>query len=379
MEGAYGNDMRVQLVDPRGDVTPYDHALAAALARRGADVELVTSRFLYGPIPEERDYVLSEDFYRRGTRLGLDARRSRRAAKLAEHVPDMLRHRRRAGGADVRHYQWLPLEALDGLLLPRARPRVMTMHNVLRRGERPGSAGVTRRLAQRMDAVVVHTRHGAERLAELGVNAGRVRVIPHGAFAHLTRQPDERPLPEELAAVEGPVVLCFGTVREYKGVDVLLEAFREVEGAELWIVGRPLGYDMAPLHELASEAPGTVRFVTRYLADAEVPAFFRRADVLALPHRKVDQSGVLHAGLAFGTPMVASAVGGFVEVAEDHGAARLVAPGDPAALAAALNELIADPSARQALAKRAKAAAEGPFSWDAVAGRTLGLYEELLR
>jgi glycosyltransferase involved in cell wall biosynthesis len=371
--------MRVQLVDPRGDVTPYDHALAAALARAGVEVELVTSRFVYGPIPEQRDYALSEDFYRRGTGKGLDAARSRRALKLLEHVPDMLRYRRRSSGADVRHFQWLPLEALDMLLLPRQRPRVMTMHNVLRRGERPGSAAVTRRLAQSMDAVVVHTRHGAERLAELGVDRRRVRVIPHGAFEHLAHQAEEQPLPEELTAVEEPVVLCFGTVREYKGIDVLLEAFREVEGAELWVVGRPLAYDMGPLHELARRIPGRVRFVTRYLSDAEVPAYFRRADVLALPHRKVDQSGVLHAGLAFGKPIVASAVGGFVEVAEDHGAVRLVPPEDPPALAAALNELIADPDERAALAQRAAALAAGAFSWDEVACQTIGLYEELLR
>jgi glycosyltransferase involved in cell wall biosynthesis len=371
--------MRVQLVDPRGDVTPYDHALAAALARAGADVELVTSRFVYGPIPQDRDYAVSERFYRRGTAKGPDADRARRATKLLEHVPDMLSYRRNGGEADVRHYQWLPLEAIDGLLLPPRRPRVMTMHNVLRRGDRPGSALVTRRLAQSMDAVVVHTRHGAERLAELGVDRQRVRVIPHGAFDNLTTRADEQPLPDELAAVEGPVVLCFGTVRDYKGVDVLLEAFREVEGAELWVVGRPLGYDMAPLHELARRAPGEVRFVTRYLTDSELPAYFRRADVLALPHRKVDQSGVLHAGLAFGNAMVVSAVGGFVEVAEDHGAARLVPPGDPAALATAINELIADPQERAALGARAAAAAAGPFSWDEVARQTIDLYEELLR
>ena len=78
--------------------------------------------------------------------------------------------------------------------------------------------------------------------------AGRgVHVIPHGAFEHLTHQPDERPLPPELAAVEGPVVLCFGVVRPYKGVDVLVEAFRAVEGAELWVVGRPLGVSMERL------------------------------------------------------------------------------------------------------------------------------------
>jgi glycosyltransferase involved in cell wall biosynthesis len=371
--------MRVQIVDPSGDVTPYDHALSAALARRGAEVELVTSRFLYGPMPPERDYGVSESFYRRATRRGLDARRSRRAVKLLEHVPDMLRYRRRAGEADVRHYEWLPLEPVDWLLIPPDRPRVMTLHNVRRRGESRRAAAVTRRLAGRMDALVVHTRDAARLLGErIGVDATRVEVIPHGAFDHLTRQPEEVPLPDELAAVEGSVVLCFGTVRAYKGVDVLLQAFREVEGAELWVVGRPLAMDMEPLHELARRVPGRVRFVTRYVTDPEIPAFFRRADVVALPYRLIDQSGVLYIALAFGKPIVLSDVGGFREVAGEHGAAVLVPPGEPAPLADALRELLSEPERRAALGARAAAAAAGAYSWDEVGRRTLSLYEELL-
>jgi len=372
--------MRVQLVDPRGDVTPYDHALSAALGRRGAEVELVTSRFVYGPIPGERDYAVSERFYRLAVRRGLEARRSRQALRLVEHVPDMLRYRRHAGGADVRHFQWLPLEAIDSWLIPAARPRVMTLHNVIRRGEGRRSAAVTRRLAERMDGLVVHTEHGRRRLTErLGIDPGKIRVIPHGAFEHLTRQRRELPLPDELAEVEGPVVLSFGMVRPYKGVDVLLDAFRDVEGAELWIVGRPLdGSLMGELHERARQIPGKVRFVTRYITEAEIPAFFRRADLVALPYRSVDQSGVLYIGLAFGKPMVISAVGGFEELAAEHGAARLVPPAEPEPLAAAIRELLADSGERARLGERAAAAATGPYSWDNSAALTLELYEELL-
>jgi glycosyltransferase involved in cell wall biosynthesis len=365
MNGPECSGMQVQLVDPSGDVLPYDHALAAALARRGVDVELVTSRFVHGPTPTPDRYAVSERFYRLATRLGADAPRRRRALKLLEHVPDMLRYRRRAAGADLRHYQWLPLERLDAVLLPPARPRVLTMHNVIRR-ER-----IDRRLTERMDAVIVHTRRGAELLG-----TERVHVIPHGAFEHLTRQRDERPLPHELAAVEGPVVLCFGVVRPYKGVDVVVEAFQDVEGAELWVVGRPLGVSMERLRRLAP--PGRVRFVERYVSDAEQPAFFRRADLLVLPHRSVDVSGVMFAGLAFGKAMVLSDVGGFREMVEDHGAGRLVPPGDSTALAAAISELLAAPAERARLERLAAEAAAGPYSWDRIAERTLAVYEEVL-
>jgi glycosyltransferase involved in cell wall biosynthesis len=358
--------VRVHLIDPSGDVIPYDHALAGALARRGLDVELVTSRFVHGPPPVPLGYSVSESFYRLATRLGERAPRRRRAVKLAEHVPDMLRYRRRAADADVRHFQWLPIERIDAHLLPAARPRVLTMHNVVRR------EAVDLRLARRMDAVIVHTRHGAELLGE----ADNVHVIPHGAFEHLTQLEGERPLPAELAAVEGPVVLYFGVVRPYKGVDVLVEAFQQVEEAELWVVGRPLGVSMERLRRLAP--PGRVRFVERYVPDAELPALFRRADLLALPHRSVDVSGVLFAGLAFGKAMVMSDVGGFRELVREHGAGLLVPPGDSDALAASIGGLLADPGERRRLEERASAAASGPYSWDRIAEQTAAVYEQVL-
>ena len=95
-----------------------------------------------------------------------------------------------------------------------------------------------------------------------------------------------------------------------------------------------------------------------------------------LPYREIDQSGVLFTALAFGKPMLATSVGGFPEVART-GAAELVPPGDPDALAAKLTELLADPRRLQRMAAAARAAADGPYSWDAIARRTLDLYSAL--
>ena len=366
--------MRVQLVDPSAFTPPYDRALAAALARGGAEVELLTSRFLYGAVPEPDGYRARECFYRRSAARGLDAP-ARRAFKAAEHLPDMLRFRRHAE-ADVLHYQWLTMPPLDVHLLPKTRPRVMTAHYILPPHPSQRQLSTARRLFGSMDAVIAHSEYGASRLREqVGLDPASVRVIPHGAFDYFTRLPEEKPLPAELEGAEGPVILFFGLLRPYKGLDTLLRAFRELQGAELWIVGNPR-IDLEPLRRLAAEAPGRVRFVTRFVEDAEVPAIFRRADIVVLPYRDAEQSGVLYTGLAFAKPLVLSAVGGFPEVAVT-GAARLVPPEDPDALAEALAELAASPEARERLAAAARAAAAGPYSWDSIASQTLALYEEL--
>ena len=103
----------------------------------------------------------------------------------------------------------------------------------------------------------------------------------------------------------------------------------------------------------------------------------RRADVVTLPYRNIEQSGVLYTALAFGRPLVLSAIGGFPEVAE-LGAARTVPPADPDALAAALDELIADPAERERLGAGALAAARAHYSWDEIGRKTVAFYERLL-
>jgi len=367
--------MKVQLVDPSAFTPPYDRALAAALTRGGAEVELLTSHFLYGPVPTAEGYRVRECFYSRSAARGLDAP-ARRAFKAAEHLADMRRLRREVG-ADVVHYQWLTMPTLDAHLLPSRRPRLITAHYVLPPRPSRRQVASARRVFGRMDAVVAHSEHGAARLRdEVELDPRRVRVIPHGAFDYLTDLPEEKPLPAELEGAERPVILFFGLLRPYKGLDTLLQAFQQVSDAELWIVGNPR-MDVEPLRRLADEAPGPVRFVTRFVEDAEIPAIFRAADLVVLPYRDAEHSGVLYTALAFGKPLLLSSVGGFPEVAAT-GAARLVQPEDPAALAQALSDLTSDPSARDKLSQAALRAAAGPYSWDAVATQTRSLYEELL-
>jgi glycosyltransferase involved in cell wall biosynthesis len=344
------------------------------------ETTLVTSRFAYGEVPPADGYRVDERFYRRAGRVGAAGSRARLAAKLAEHVPDMVSYRRatgRPGGPDVVHFQWLTVQPLDVHLLPRTRPTVLTAHDVLPREPRAGQVRAQRRLYERVDHVVVHSQHGRARLTgELGLDPAHVTVIPHGAFTHLAGLTATLPpeLPDPGPSV--PVVALPGLLRAYKGIDVLLDAWRRFgtdPPGELWIVGMPR------MELPAREAlPPGVRLVPRFVTDAELAAVLRRADLVTLPYREIDQSGVLYAALGLGRPLLLSAVGGFPEVAAT-GAAELVAPGDPEALHAGLATLLADPGRRGALTAAAALAARTTYSFDAIAQRHIELYGILNR
>jgi glycosyltransferase involved in cell wall biosynthesis len=392
----------VQLVDPAAYTPPYDHALATALVRAGAEVELITTASpdwdaaaAPGATPAPAGtpawaapataagaitYSRRLDFYRHSAQL---EGRWRQLARAVEH-PAGLR-RLRARPADVTHVQWAPIQELDQLALPRRRPLVVTAHDVLPREARPWQRAAQRGIYERADLVIAHSQHGRDRLIEeAGVPADRIRVIPHGAFEHLALTP-RAPLPAELGRPAGtpapdapapkPVVLSFGLIRPYKATDLLLRAWRQVRAdAELWIVGRPRGVDLGALRALADER---VRFVPRFVSDGELAACFDAAQVAVLPYREIEQSGVLATALAFGTPTVATAVGAFPEAAE-QGAIATVPPGDEAALAASLDRLLADPTERAILTAGARRLALGAWSWDAVARQHLAAYRELL-
>ena len=221
------------------------------------------------------------------------------------------------------------------------RPRVYTMHWRLPEAgspDRPHAHPAARRDGRGRGPL---RARGAAPRADFGVPAERLRVIPHGAFDYLTRQDDEIAAARRSSGGRGagdprlrPDPPLQGDRRPARG---LLAKSREPSSGS----SACRGCRWRSFGSSRDRAPGTVRFVDRFIPDDEIPAFMRRADLVVLPYRNIEQSGVLYTALAFGRPLVLSSVGGFPEIAE-RGAARLVPPEDPEALAEALTELLAD-------------------------------------
>ena len=332
--------MRVVLADPPAFTPPYDHELAAALARAGAEVELVTSRFRFGETVEPDGYERRELFYPISSRL-FGRSRLRLPLKVAEHPLGLARLALRP--ADVVHLQWLAAPELDARLLRARAPLVFTAHDLLPRRTASKTA-LWQRLFGRFERIVVHSARGREMLAALGVTEEKLRVIPHPVFRGETERRDD-----------GRTVLALGRVRPYKQVEHARRAVDAIGGARLVVAGETEAF----LPEAAIE---------RALAEATVAVF---------PYRQeLDQSGALLRALGAGIPAVVYDVGGLGETVAAYGAGRVVRPDDVEGLAAALEELLED-AAALAEARAGALRARAELTWDAAAQAHLELYREL--
>ena len=229
----------------------------------------------------------------------------------------MLRYRRRARDADVVH---LPVaDACRGSTVPAAapparadRPRPAPARAAARPARGPAAAVRARRRGHRALAI---RRAQPDRWPR--VDPEKVHVIHHGAFEYLAHLPSERPLPAGAAFGQGPVVLFFGLLRPYKGLDVLLDAWRGSTAASCGSSG-VRGWTSPRCGARRLTASGGCRGSS---PTSELPAFFRRADIVVLPYtatERFDQSGVLATALALRQGDVLSDIGGFSERRRDR-------------------------------------------------------------
>jgi glycosyltransferase involved in cell wall biosynthesis len=341
--------VRVLLADPPAFTPWYDHELAAALARAGADVELATSRFRFGTLPPPDGYRRSERYYPLSSRL-FGRSRLRLPLKAVEHL-EVMRSLARAH-TGVLHLQWAALPQADVRLRFRS-PSVFTAHDLLPR-RTASKHGLWRRLLERFDRVVVHTERGRETLAGLGVES---RVIPHPVYPSTATRADD-----------GATLLSLGVIRAYKGLPDAIEVTRRLPGTRLVVAGDPA----MPLDELRTAE--RVEWRLGYLPQDELDRALSEASVAVFPYRpELDQSGALLQALGAGVPAVVYDVGGLADPVRAFEAGRVVPAGDVDAFTDAVRELLDDPSAARAGAERARR----ELTWDASAAQHLALYREL--
>jgi glycosyltransferase involved in cell wall biosynthesis len=260
---------------------------------------------------------------------------------------------------------------------------VLTVHDLLPHDTADIHKRTFEELYRKVDEIICHSDHIRTRLREeFGIDEDKVSVIPHGPFFYDLPASDVAHsfLEEEPDSV---IVLWQGIIFPYKGIDLLLEAWREVEAhgiaARLVIAGTGSPEILAAIQEqIAQLELKRVTLQLRFISTEELVAIYRRADVVVYPYRAITTSGALATGLALGKTIVASDLAVFRELLRNEENALLVNPEKTEVLATALIRLIGSAELREELAANVRAMNFGDASWLSIAKKTMGTYESLL-
>jgi len=273
---------------------------------------------------------------------------------------------------------------------------VLTAHNV-NEARRDARDTVLNRLTLRIqyqlaDQIFVHTKDmERELIGEFAVRESRITVIPFGinnAVPNTALSSEEAKRRLGLREDE-KVLLFFGRITPYKGLEYLIAAFRQAAAGSrdyrLIIAGRPdrcEEYWSRIRNDIDGDVKGErILLQAGFIPDEDVEIYFKAADALVLPYRDVYQSGVLFLGQSFGLPVLAADVGSLKDEIKEGKSGYLFRPEDPQALSAVIkqyfsSELYANLAAlRPSIRDRAAAL----HSWDVVSQMTMRVYARLLR
>jgi rhamnosyl/mannosyltransferase len=286
------------------------------------------------------------------------------------------------------HYPY-PVGEVCQWLLRRGRVTVLSYHaDIVRQASilrlyKP----LLRQVLRWVDAIVIGSppmRGGAF----LGEHQAKLRLIPYGIpLARFGAEPNKTDLarlrahiapsaPQSLRS-PSPPLLFVGRLRYYKGLDWLIRALPQVN-ARLVVAG--IGPMEAEWRALAQEIGVATQIVwLGETPDADLPALYHLADLFVLPASQPSEAfGLVQVeAMAAGVPSVCTELGtGTSYVNQDGVTGRVVPPRDPAALAAAINDLLADPARRAEMSTAARARVAAEFDLDVMVERMLALYEE---
>ena len=217
-----------------------------------------------------------------------------------------------------------------GYIARRLRKRckvISILHNVVPHEPRFFDAPLTRYFLSGCTGNVTLCDEVAEDLKRLSPKAPNITLF-HPIYGHFGEKMPREEAEKALGLKPGMRnLLFFGLIRDYKGLDILLDAFGKLDsGYQLIVAGEPYG-SFVKYRNIIDRSPAKdrIRLFTRYIKDSEVKVFFSASDLAVLPYRSATQSGISAIAYHFEVPMVVTDVGGLRQSIGDYGTG-LVAP-----------------------------------------------------
>ncbi len=264
------------------------------------------------------------------------------------------------------------------LSMLRGIPVIITCHNVLPHARFPFDSVLTRSVLKKASGCIVHSKEDESNLVAM-LPKMPFRRNPHPTYNAYRIKGMDRDSACKILDIntDEKVLLFFGFVQKYKGLDILINAapaiVKALDNVRICVVG-----DFGDKHEEYMSMIGSTGvkevFMIRdgYVPDAEVEPYFAAADLCVCPYRSATQSGIVQIAFGFGLPVIATNVGGLPEAVTDDKTGYIVAPEDPDALASAVIRFFNENRAGQFRANVKNE--EKRFSWERMVETIEDLY-----
>jgi glycosyltransferase involved in cell wall biosynthesis len=199
---------------------------------------------------------------------------------------------------------------------------------------------------------------------------GKVHAVPHGILGGVAR-------PFQADWEEG-LILFFGRINKYKGLQYLVEAIELLQhwGLQVKAIIAGTGPELVSLRERIISNPAFI-LLEEYIPAEAVSGLFKRAQIVVLPYTDATQSGVAALSLSHSRPIIASDVGSLREMVRTGVNGLLVAPKDAIGLAEAIKHLLTNHNEAVCMGESAHQLAQTEFSWESIAEKTITVYESL--
>jgi D-inositol-3-phosphate glycosyltransferase len=378
--------LRVMVID---STTGNDYAplLCGSLQRDGVDVRLVTT------------VDRSQELFPQLSLLSWAPSKRRRGLRLSKLVQQFVYLARLFGCAlrrrvDIVHYHFMRHERTEFLCLPLLRllriKVVTTAHNILPHEPHLIDRFVKTVIFRSSHLVIAHSDFIKQQLIQkFNLPEGKISIVPHGNFdAYL---PDPMPSRESARAQLGlsptdDVLLFFGYIRAYKGLDLLLDAF-ELAGAscphlKLLVAGAPHTRKLVDHYRarIARILPANrVVLHAHYISHEMLPCYFIAADIVMLPYRHIYHSGIVHLAYSFARPVIATRVGDFSECIDEGKTGFVLAHNNAETLSATIVHALGDKSRLREMGAAARALSNSRYSWDTIGRLTKSAYLNLFQ
>lgn len=266
---------------------------------------------------------------------------------------------------------------------------VYTAHNVLPHETKRFDKFRAKILYKASGSIIVHSDFIKNKLVkEFPFCETKTHIIPHGNFDNYL--PEENITKREARgqleiSIDAQVILFFGYIREYKGLDLLIDAFELVAEKNdkiiLIIAGAPLNEELRNKYNnqiLKSAYRDRIINHFKFIPSEDIPLYFQSSDFVILPYRSIDHSGIIHLAYSFSKPVIATNVGDFSEVIEDNKSGMILERNTPSNLAEAILKMCSENDSEK-MGKHAKFLSENKYSWENVSTLTLKVYNTLIK